>query len=248
MAINSGDYVLETRTADNATVVREVRSGLKDEDYVLEAVCAGDGEDTVVFCAPMTYKNSIGVLGVAQGEETPVVFSKGLLAWDFTDNGFIAGGQSGAFRSYSDPDSVSASPWSYRNLGLGLRLDWEHDSNCGTPYNPYTQSGTATATIIVPEGLSTDMTVVWDGIGEEQDTGFDVMSLNVDGTLVARANAPGGGLGCSFGPIVSTPASPQVLTLAEGEHTLSITASTNDSLYHVGCWYQFDLSFDPAIF
>jgi hypothetical protein len=248
MAINTGDYVLLTRTADGVKTLREVHGRIVENDYAYGAKCAGDGVETVVFCTPMERKNQRGVLGLAVETSTPIVFSDTRISWDFTDNGFIAGGQAGAYRAYSDPDNVSASPWGYRNQGLGLRLDWEHDNNCGTPYNPNTQSATAVATIIVPEDITVEMTVDWDGIGEEEATGFDVMSLVVDGSLVATANAPGGGLGCSFGPVTSTPASPQTVSLASGEHSLNISASTNDALYHVGCWYQFDLTFDPPIF
>jgi len=247
MAINTGDYVIAATTANGVISVREVRSGFVEGDYALGAACAGDAIETVVFCSPMNTENQIGILGLAIEDLTPVVFSDSRLSWDFTDSGFIAGGQGGAYRTYDSPSAVPSSPWSYRNGGLGLRLDWEHDNNCGTPYNPYTQRGTATATIIIQEGMSVDMTVAWDGIGEQQDTGYDVMRLYVDSALVATANAPGGGLGCSFGPVTSYPPSPQIITLGEGEHDLSITASTNDPLYHVGCWYQFDLTFDPPI-
>jgi len=34
--------------------------------------------------------------------------------------------------------------------------------------------------------------------------------------------------------------------LTPGEHTLTITATTNDPLYHVGAWYQFGLGFEEA--
>jgi len=34
--------------------------------------------------------------------------------------------------------------------------------------------------------------------------------------------------------------------LAAGAHTLTITATTNDPLYHFGAWYQFNLAFANA--
>jgi hypothetical protein len=34
--------------------------------------------------------------------------------------------------------------------------------------------------------------------------------------------------------------------LTAGEHTLFIDATTNDPLYHVGAFYQFDLSFESV--
>ena len=49
-----------------------------------------------------------------------------------------------------------------------------------------------------------------------------------------------------MGSVVSDPPPPQQVFLARGIHTLTITASTNDPLYHFGAWYQFDLSFANA--
>ena len=166
-------------------------------------------------------------------------------AWSFTDLGFINGGQNGALRSYDDPASVAASPWTILNAGLGLRLDWEDDNNCRN-HNPNTQSATATAIITVP--VDTIMTVDWSGLGETQAANFELMSLSVDGALVGSANAPGGGQGCAaMGPVVSNPPPPQQVTLATGQHTLTITATTNDALYHFGAFYQFGLSFTGVV-
>jgi hypothetical protein len=165
-------------------------------------------------------------------------------AWSFTDEGFIAGGQFGALRSYGDPASVPASPWTILNNGLGLRLDWEDDSNCAG-FNENTQSATATAIITVP--VDTIMTVDWSGVGEAQSPNFELMSLSVDNMLVGSAHAPGGGQGCApVGPVVSDPPPPQQVLLTAGEHTLFIDATTNDSLFHVGAWYQFGLGFEEA--
>ena len=165
-------------------------------------------------------------------------------AWSFTDVGFIAGGQNGAARAYNDPADVPASPWTILNDGLGLRLDWEDDNNCRN-YNPNTQSATATAIITVP--VDTIMTVDWAGLGETQVPNFELMSLSVDGALVGSANAPGGGQGCAaMGTVVSNPPPPQQVTLTAGEHTLAITATTNDPLYHFGAFYQFGLSFQEV--
>lgn len=165
-------------------------------------------------------------------------------AWSFTDVGFINGGQNGAFRAYDDPDEVPASPWSILNGGLGLRLDWEDDCNCAS-HNCNTQTATATAIITVPVDMI--MTVDWSGVGETQAPNFELMSLFVDGALVGSAHAPGGGQGCApMGPVVSNPPPPQQVLLTAGEHTLFINATTNDSLYHFGAFYQFGLSFEEA--
>jgi len=164
--------------------------------------------------------------------------------WSFTDQGFIAGGQNGALRSYTNPASVSASPWVILSGGLGLRLNWENDANCRS-YNSHTQNATATAQISVPVNMV--MTVGWSGLGERQDPNYELMSLRVDGALVGSAHAPGGGLGCaSMGPVVSSPPPPQTRLLTAGLHTLTINATTNDANYHFGAYYQFNLSFAQA--
>jgi len=164
--------------------------------------------------------------------------------WSFTDRGFIAGGQNGAARAYDDPASVPASPWTILNDGLGLRLDWEDDGNCAN-FNDNTQSATATAIITVP--VDTIMTVDWSGVGETEASNFELMSLSVDGALVGSAHAPGGNQGCApMGPVVSDPPPPQQVLLTAGQHTLAIDATTNDSLYHIGAWYQFGLAFEEA--
>jgi hypothetical protein len=161
--------------------------------------------------------------------------------WSFTDQGFIDGGQGGAYRAYDDPDDVSASPWTVLNNGLGLRLDWEDDNNCRY-HNPYTQYATATCEITVPKAMI--MTVNWSGMGETQDPNYELMSLYVNGNLVGSAHAPGGGRGCAaMGPVVSSPPPPQQVTLNPGPHTLYISATTNDPLYHFDAWYQFALTF-----
>ena len=164
--------------------------------------------------------------------------------WWFTDQGFIDGGQNGAYRAYAEPGDVPASPWQILNKGLGLRLDWEDDYNCvDPPHNWYTQVATATCTITVPGTML--MTVTWTGMGETEAPAYELMSLYVDGELVGSAHAPGGGLGCEggMGPVVSEPPPPQQKTLEPGEHVLLIDATTHDPLYHFGAWYQFTLSF-----
>ena len=164
--------------------------------------------------------------------------------WSFTDDGFIDGGQNGAFRAYDDPADVPASPWTIINGGLGLRLDWEDDQNCRS-HNPYTQYATATCQITVPKAMI--MTVNWSGMGETQDPNYELMSLYVNGGLVGSAHAPGGGQGCAgMGPVISNPPPPQQVLLNPGPHTLFIDATTNDPLYHFGAWYRFDLTFELA--
>jgi hypothetical protein len=140
---------------------------------------------------------------------------------------------------------VPASPWSILNNGRSLRLDWEDDQNCMS-HNPYTQYATAICEIIVPR--DTLMTIAWSGMGKTQDPNYELMSLYVDGLLFGSAHAPGGSQGCAggMGPVVSDPPPPQQVHLNPGAHTLFISASTNDPLYHFGARYRFDLTFEEV--
>ena len=194
-----------------------------------------------------------GKRGVLPGGKSAVYNAEGTcpdccefsLTWSFTDEGFIDGGQNGAYRTYDDPADVPESPWTILNDGLSLRLDWEDDGNCMN-HNPNPQTVTATAKIFVPRSML--MTITWSGMGETQDPNYELMSLYVDGNLVGSAHAPGGKLGCAGGmaPVVSNPPPPQQVTLTPGTHTLFIDATTNDPLYHFGAWYRFDLTFEEA--
>lgn len=162
-----------------------------------------------------------------------------LINWIYTDVGFILGGQNGAPRSYALPGDVAASPW--LAAGLSLRCTFENDENCaaqhGPPYNLFTQSATATATLTLP--VATVMTVAWSGLGEREATSFDVMNLLVNNVQQASAHAPGGGQGCApMGPVVSNPASPVVVMLGAGTHTLLVQTSTRDRFFHYGSYYQ----------
>jgi hypothetical protein len=171
----------------------------------------------------------------------------GIQEWVFYDAGFILGGQNGAVRNYTDIQSVDASPWSFsRPDKLGLRVDWEDSASCGG-VNDYTQYANATATITADRDLV--MQIAWSGIGEYEASGFERMDLSLNGEVISSAISPGGrpnGLyGCEagYGPVISTPPSPVIVNLTAGDHLLHIEATTGDGLYHMGCYYQFDLSF-----
>ncbi len=164
--------------------------------------------------------------------------------WTFTDHGFISGGQEGAYRSYTDPLSVPSSPWVVSNGGKTMRLNWENDSNCGVGYNPFKQTAGAITNVKLCD--TTTVNVTWSGYGETEKSSFDVMSFFVNGTLIGSAHAPGGGYDCpgGVGPVVSDPLPPQQVILPAGDYVFQIIASTNDSLFHIGAWYQFDVEFE----
>jgi len=166
------------------------------------------------------------------------------IAWSFTDQGFIVGGQGGAARSYSDPASVPASPWTLSNGGLTLRIDFEDDFNCRM-FNPNTQTATATASVSVPFDMI--LLADWSGVGEREQTNFELMSFSVDGSVIGSAHTPGGGLGCApMGPVVSSPQPPVQIPLTAGPHTFDISVTTANARYHFGAFYLFVLSFQAV--
>jgi hypothetical protein len=84
----------------------------------------------------------------------------------------------------------------------------------------------------------------FEGIGELELSNYELISFRLDGTLLARGNAPGGDLEWEMGPIVETVIVPAPYLLEAGTvHTLLINFTTNDPLYHVNSYYQINLSF-----
>ncbi len=175
--------------------------------------------------------------------------------WDFTDSGFIDGGQDGALRSYGEPGDVTASPWSY--VAGGLRCDFEDSDDdpislthpIGLPttgpgcadHNAYIQTATASTSFTIASNKT--LTIEFNGVGEQQDTGFENMTIAVDSVAVGTATSPGGNLGCTgMADVVPSPTPPITVALAAGLHTIDIACTTTDRFYHVGAYYQFRLS------
>lgn len=136
-------------------------------------------------------------------------------------------------------------PWTVSNGGSRLRFDLEDDSERCGGRNENIQSGTATATIEVV-GADVALGLVFSGIAEKQDTGYENIFFYLDGNLVASATSPGGGLGCEMGAAIVTyhVAPPYILTA--GLHTLLVDADSGDWRYHVGSYYQADFTCNPV--
>lgn len=136
----------------------------------------------------------------------------------------------------------SSAPWTISNNNTKIRYDIVDSDNCGGSCTD-TQAGTATATITV--GASdVDMGLDFEGIGELMAANFEKISFELDGVEVARANAAGGGQPCAMGPVVKTFITPPPYRLnANTSYTFFIDFTTNDELYHVGAFYEVDLSF-----
>jgi hypothetical protein len=132
--------------------------------------------------------------------------------------------------------------WEITNSNLDIKFKVSDSQNCGGTCSA-TQTGVATATITVGPA-NTYLHVDFNGLGERQDSNYDKITFKLDGTQIADAHAPGGGLGCLMGPVVKAyQVTGPYLLLANTVHTLRIDFTTVDSLYHVGSFYQVNLSF-----
>lgn len=135
-----------------------------------------------------------------------------------------------------------AAPWLITNSNLKIRYNITDSQDCGGTCDSI-QSGTATATITVG-GLDVNMGLSFEGIGELQAAQFEQITFFLDGVEIANANAAGGNLGCQMGPVVQNfIQAPPYFLLANSVHTLFINFTTNDELYHVGAYYEVDLTF-----
>lgn len=112
------------------------------------------------------------------------------------------------------------------------------------PPVPVLQAGTATATITV-RSSAVAFSFVLEGMGEMESTGYDTIKLLLDGSEIGYATAPGGGKGCTDGPIVFTPKNAGTAPIcfsANSVHTFRLSVDTVDALYHVASYYQAKLT------
>ena len=140
--------------------------------------------------------------------------------------------------------------WSINNNGLLVRFNIEDSTNCGGT-NSNIQSGEATATIFTGS-KSYSFVPTLTGIGEAQATGYEKMSLylGVKGTTpqeIVRADSAGGGFGCTkFSPVKQvTVKQPPYILAPNTSYTFKLVFTTGDPLYHVNCYYQCALAFNP---
>ena len=133
--------------------------------------------------------------------------------------------------------------WEIDPAGRRVRFNVEDSENCGAS-NSVIQSGTATATITTPSDylLLLDIT----GNAELENTGFEVMSVTLDGTEVVSATSNNLNQGCEMGPPQVTFATDPPFLLTEGTHTFEITFTTGDDLFHLDAFYQFELAFEEV--
>ena len=193
-------------------------------------------------------------LGSFNSSLTSLSPSTGHYVRAFATNNFGTGyGSVGYFNTIAIPvtglswaktvsNACDPAPWTISAGNQTIRYDIVDSSNCGGTCNSV-QAGTATATIVVGSS-AVNLGLDFEGVGEAQASEYEKITFTLNGTEVARANAPGGGLGCVMGPVVKTyTTSPPYTLAANTTHTLVIDFTTADANYHVNAYYEVDLSF-----
>ena len=173
------------------------------------------------------------------------------LEWTLTDNGLLNGPNSSnpnntGITGYWDGSVENADyGWNVtiqkapdREIYQSLQFKVEDSANCDGN-NSNTQYGTATANIQVAGSNPITLELEFSGIGEAQSSGYDKIEFILDDEIIGSGEAPGGGLGCTSDSVLVNPASPQ--SLDPGPHTLIISFTTNDALYHVDAFYEIEL-------
>jgi len=140
--------------------------------------------------------------------------------------------------------------WYTASQGKQIRFIVQNSENpgCGG-CNPSIQSGVATATFLTGS-VSYYFSYSLTGDGEAQDTGYENMSLYLNGgvysnQLLVSATSPGGGKGCAPGePVIQTLVTPPPLLLSpSSSYTFRLEFTTQDSLYHTDCFYECSINF-----
>jgi hypothetical protein len=129
-----------------------------------------------------------------------------------------------------------------------FRVDYEDSLNCGGT-NSNVQTANAVGTFTLTEAAT--LSVVMDGIGELQDTGYEELECYVQRpgdpgwVLVGTVSSAGGQRLCQMGPLVVSNVGPDSTLFAGlrfdipvpvGTTLVRLDASTNDGRYHVDAW------------
>lgn len=129
--------------------------------------------------------------------------------------------------------------WSVFENGLGLKFKVEDSYICPGGENSAEQKGTAKATIVLSQPV--ELTYSITGQGEQLDTGFEMMTFKVDGTVLATATSTAMGKECASGPLTVDYKIKPPYKLPTGTHELVVTFTTADGFDHTGSYYQINL-------
>jgi hypothetical protein len=132
--------------------------------------------------------------------------------------------------------------WTTRNDGFIIRYSVEPSYICEGGTNSLAQSGQATTVISVSS--PTQLYFNLRGQGEQFETGYEMMVLEIDGNVVAKATSEALSIECSAGPVVVTNEVPSPFFLGPGQHELTLSFTTGDGFDHIlGVHYELELSF-----
>ena len=151
------------------------------------------------------------------------------LSWSTSQNNVISGIPGG---------------WVIENDGRSIRFVIQNSFNCGGPNNSV-QSGNAVVTIVTgTQGYK--FNPILSGLGEAQDSGFENMTLNLNGTDILRSTSAGGKLECSANiPVIQTALVAPPYTLQPNTtNTFTLSFTTQDNFYHVNAFYLLNLTFE----
>ena len=102
-------------------------------------------------------------------------------------------------------------------------------------------SRTATATITVGEDYIFIPKI--DGIAELQNSGYEKMTIKLNGKKTVEATSRNENKGCKMGPVDMSVISPPPYILTPGSHTFELEFTTADELFHKGSYYEGVLKF-----
>jgi hypothetical protein len=176
----------------------------------------GGGGGIEPFGSDSGFSGSESGSGLESGMSSGSGSSSGLFC---SDAGWVKDAQNGA--------AWTGDEWT-------LRISFQDSGNCGGPNN-FTQFGTATRTVCLngPARLTVHMV----GRVERQDFGFEYGEARVNGMLICSGGSFGEGLGCAMADNTAD----GTIDLTPGEHLVELYANTNDQLYHVGAYWEFQM-------
>lgn len=132
-------------------------------------------------------------------------------------------------------------PWIITNNGRSLRYNITDSMNCGGTCDSI-QSGEATAVIFVSSKAKLNLDFF--GIVEWQNSGYESLKFYLNGVLIASADSREEHRGCGyFGPPISNYIiQPPYFLEPNVNYSLLVKFTTGDPFFHLGCYYQVDLS------
>jgi len=174
-----------------------------------------------------TLPSEIGILAARQGGFTSLELPAPLAtiefhAWELTlDN------------------PCSTESWTVSNQGRTLRFDFVDSVNCGGTCDSE-QSGEAVLQIPAGECART-LTFDVSGVVENENSGFDVANVFLNGVPIMQAEGKELGQQCVMGePTINYPEGQSVTLAANESYTLFVKVDSMDPNYHVDAFYLFE--------